>query len=221
VEPIEEWANAQRRVIEMITGLSGEQASIRVPACPAWTVRELLSHMIGLNADVLAGDEPDDHTSVWTQAQVDRRAGCDVTALLAEWRDLTEPMRAWMHDHGTRPMNDVLIHEQDLRGALGVPGAQDTPGLAALRERFAGRVADRVTELPSLALIGPGWRWASSGSPDDAAVVVRASDFDLARAVMSRRSAAQLRRWTVQGDVEPYLTGFTTLGALPDRDLSE
>ena len=66
MDAIEEWAQAQRRVIELARSLSPEQAQRRVPACPDWTVTQLLAHMVGLNADVLAGDEPEDHNAAWT-----------------------------------------------------------------------------------------------------------------------------------------------------------
>jgi uncharacterized protein (TIGR03083 family) len=220
VDEIEEWTRAQARVTELLSGLTPAEAERRVPACPAWTVRDLLSHMVGLDVDVLAGDEPDDHNATWTQRQVDERRGRDVAALLEEWAGTTEPLRAWMAAHGTRPMGDVVIHEHDLRGALGVADARDTPGLAVLRERFAGRVADRVAAagLPPLALVGETWR---SGPEDGAGAVLRASDFDLARAVLTRRSAAQLLRWTVAGDVTPYLPHLALLGPLPEADLAE
>ncbi len=218
VNEIDEWAAAQRRVIELTEGLSAERAGTRVPACPDWTVRDLLSHMVGLDADVLRGDEPDDHNSGWTQRQVDQRVHRDVAALLGEWRTHTEPLRVWMSRHGTRPLGDVIIHEQDLRGALGVPGAHDTPGLVAVRDRFVGRFAARLGDLPPIALVGTHWRWASG---DDPAVIVEADDFDLARALLTRRSARQLRHWTTRGDIEPYLDAFAILGRLPAGDLSE
>ncbi len=219
MDEIEEWTRAQARVIELTQGLSAVQAAVPVPACPDWTVRELLAHVIGLDADVLADAEDDDHNAVWTQAQVDARAGRSVAELLAEWRPMTGPMQAWMAERGTRPMGDVVIHEQDLRGALGAPGARDTPGLAVLRERFAGRVVGAVQAagLAPVALVGGSWRTG----PEDAQVVVSASDFDLARAVLSRRSAAQLRSWTTRGDVDPYLACFQTLGPLPATDLTD
>ena len=56
---------------------------------------------------------------------------------------------------------------------------------------------------------------------EDAATVLRAPDFDLARALVTRRSAAQLRAWTVRGDVGPYLDAFAMLGPLPSNDLTE
>ena len=152
---IEEWSRAQQRVIELVTGLPPERAELRVPACPDWTVRDLLSHMVGLGVDVVAGDEPDDHNEAWTGKHVTERRGRDVAALVAEWQEVAEPLRAWMRANTVRPLGDVIIHEQDLRGALGVPGGQDTEGLHAIRERFAGRLGPRVADLPPS-------RWSAS-----------------------------------------------------------
>ena len=221
MDEIEEWTRAQERVIALMEGLSDEQASRAVPACPDWTVRDLFSHMVGLGADVVAGDEPDDHNEAWTARQIDRRRDADVATLVAEWRELTDPLRGWMAEHGARPLGDVVIHEQDLRGAVGVPGGKDSEGLAAIRDRFAPRLAGRLGELPPLALVGEGWTWTSGGDPDDAHVVVQSTDFDLARALVTRRSAAQLHRWTTRGDVGPYLDAFALLGPLPAADLEE
>lgn len=220
MDGVEEWTRAQRRVIELVSGLSRDEAARKVPACPDWTVRDLLSHMVGLGVDVVAGDEPDDHNAEWTAKQVAARRDRDVAALVAEWEDVAEPLRAWMRAHTVRPLFDVVIHEQDLRGALGVPGGQDGPAWDAVRERFAARFAQRVRGLPPIALVGQRWRW----DPPDGAepeVVVTAPDFELARALLARRSEAQLRRWTTRGDIGPYLQAFAALGPLPAADLSE
>jgi uncharacterized protein (TIGR03083 family) len=221
VDAVEEWSRAQQRVIDLVADLPPDRAEVTVPACPAWTVRDLLSHMVGLGVDVVAGDEPDDHNDAWTGKHVTERAGRDVAALVAEWQAVAEPLRAYMRTTSPRPLGDVIIHEQDLRGALGVPGGQDTEGLRSIRDRFAGRFAGRVTDLPPIALVGDAWAWTSRGGADDAAVVVRAPDFDLARALQTRRSAAQLRGWTTRGDITPYLDAFAMLGPLPSADLSE
>ena len=144
MDGIVEWVDAQRRVIDLVGGLDAQQGERRVPACPDWTVRDLFSHMVGLGVDVLAGDEPNDHNATWTQRQVDERRGHDLPTLVEEWRGVTEPMQAYMRQKGTRPLGDLVIHEQDLRGALGVSGAQDTPGLAIMRDRMLRAFAHRV-----------------------------------------------------------------------------
>ena len=81
------------------------------------------------------------------------------------------------------------------------------------------RLRPRVAGLPPIALVGDDWRGPRPTTTP--AVVVRAPDFELARALMARRSAAQLRSWTVTGDVEPYLAAFAILGTLPGSDLAE
>ncbi|MCW2868070.1 MAG: hypothetical protein JWR20_2258 [Marmoricola sp.] len=222
VDEVQAWREAHERVCELVTGVPPEAAERRVPACPDWTVRDLLSHVVGLGADVLAGDEPDDHNETWTQAQVDARRDRTVEQLVAEWRGLAGDLEAWMRAHGTRPLGDVTIHEQDLRSALGVPGARDTGAFAAVRERMVGRFASRLGDLPPIALVGGSWTWTSDGGPADAAaVVVNASDFDLGRALMSRRTAQQLRSWTTRGDLAQHLGAFEVLGPLPEVPLPE
>ena len=221
MDPIQEWTAAQQRVIELVSGLSEEQAHAAVPACPDWSIRELLSHMVGLGADVLDGDEPDDHNSVWTQGQVDKRADRDIAALIEEWQTLGAPLTAWMREHSAGPLGDVAIHEQDLRGALRVAGAQDSAALADLRDTFVEQFGAKIEDLPPIALIGDSWTWTSRGNADDAETALQAGDFDLGRALLSRRSAAQLRGWTVRGDIGPYLDAFTALGDLPSENLTE
>lgn len=221
MDAIAEWTQAQQRVIELVDGIDPGVADTVVPACPDWTVRQLLAHMIGLDADVLDGNEPDDHNQVWTSAQVDARKDRRVPELLDEWRSLTAPLQEWMRQNNTRPLGDIVIHEQDLRSALDSPGAQDTEALAALRDRMAGGLDKSVRDagLPAIRLTGPSWTFTAGDEP--VAVTVEASDFDLTRAVMSRRTADQLRGWTTDGDIEPYLACFTTLGDLPATALPE
>ncbi len=221
MDAVEEWLAAYGRVTDLVGALGADEAARRVPACPDWTVRDLLSHMIGLDADVVAGDEPDDHNSTWTQRQVDARTGRPVDELLEEWRSLVGPLTTWMQEFTTRPLGDLVIHEQDLRGALDRPGARDNAGLLSLRDRMLGRFEARLGDAPPIALSGGSWEWCSSGPASDADVVVRAGEFDLARALMSRRSEAQIRRWTERGDVAPYLPAFETLGPLPTRELDD
>ncbi|MCY7395335.1 MAG: hypothetical protein LH468_04120 [Nocardioides sp.] len=114
---------------------------------------------------------------------------------------------------------DVIIHEQDLRGALGVPGARDTLGMHHVRDTLAGRRAARVEPLAPVRLRADDWTWQShDGEPG---VVLAASSYDLTRALTTRRSAAELRSWVVAGDVEPHLAAFALLGPLPAEPLPE
>lgn len=230
MDPVNQWQAAYDRVRLLVAPLDAEGLSTPVPACPGWTVRDLLSHMVGLGADVLAGNEPEDHDPAWTAGHVTARRGRGVDELLEEWAEVATPLMAWMRERDSRPLNDVIIHEQDLRGALGTPGGRDTTGVAIVRDRLAARFGRTIRTLPPIALAqndGPaegGWVWVSHGDTDDdgatgARVILRASGFDLARALASRRTADQLRGWTTRGDVEPYLDAFALLGDLPKEPL--
>jgi len=101
VDLIDEWARAQARVIELVAPLTADEAAVRVPACPDWTVRDLFSHMVGLGADVIAGDEPDDHNAAWTEKQVATRRDHDVAALVTECEGLSGRLQEWMRERGT------------------------------------------------------------------------------------------------------------------------
>lgn len=220
-DPVAQWRTTMERVSSLVESLDEAQLAARVPACPDWTARDLLSHVVGLGADVVAGDEPDDHNQEWTQRQVDVRRGRTSAELLGEWRALAEDLESWMAEHGSRPLNDVVIHEQDLRSAVDRPGARDTEAYATVRERMVGRFEGRLDGLPPIALVGPSWTWCSSGPVEQAAVVLEASDFDLGRALMSRRTPDQLRAWTTRGDVTAHLPAFAGLGELPQDPLPE
>ena len=56
MDAVMEWVHAQARVVELVEGLSSEALEVKVPACPAWTAHELVAHMIGVDADILAGN---------------------------------------------------------------------------------------------------------------------------------------------------------------------
>ena len=92
-----------------------------------------------------------------------------------------------------------------------------------VRDVMAGRIGTKVEDLPPLALVATDedWSWCSRGRVEDAAVRVEASGFDLARALVSRRTPQQLASWTVRGDVSAYLDAFAHLGPPPEQPLPE
>ena len=218
----QEWYDAHLRVCALVEEVGPEAMQQQVPACPGWTATNLLSHVVGLGHDVLAGNEPDDHDVHWTQAQVDTRVDRSPAELLAEWRGDADRLVAYLREKDTRPVNDLIIHEQDLRGALDAPGGRDTAGLKVVREVMAHRLAGRVPDLAPVRLHSDDWTWTSHGSDDqEPGVVLEASSYDLMRALTSRRTAGQLRSWVTRGDVEGYLGAFCLLGPLPQTELRE
>jgi uncharacterized protein (TIGR03083 family) len=71
------------RVDGLARGLA--DPSMPVPTCPGWTVHDVLAHLSGVVADVLAGNFAGIATEPWTLAQVEARRDASVEELLAEW----------------------------------------------------------------------------------------------------------------------------------------
>src|SRR5690606_20534749 len=116
------------RVSALVADLDPSRAETLVPATPAWTVRDLLSHLAGTPVDVVQGNTAGAASEAWTAAQVEARRDRTVTELLDEWSStwpaFAERLAALATGNpgmATILLYDVLTHEQDLRAALDEP----------------------------------------------------------------------------------------------------
>ena len=178
-----------------------------MPGCPEWTVRELLSHLTALPADVDAGRLDGAGTPPWTAAQVATRQGHSADELLAEWDKHAPALEAQLDDWGDFGwvvVWDITLHEDDMREALGLPlGDGDTQ--AKVLDGLAARAGGRVTEagLPAVTVTAGSRTWTlGDGSPAGSLAV---SDVrELARVLGGRRSDEALRSLAWSVDPEPY-----------------
>lgn len=123
------YGELRRRVIEMLRALPSDMVEKKVPHCPEWTVRETVCHMVGVPEDVLAGNMDGVTTESWTQAQVDRHKGDSLDTLLNIWESIGDTIDGLI-PHFPEPINSQFVfdsysHEQDIRHAIGAPGARD------------------------------------------------------------------------------------------------
>ena len=180
---------------DLVASLDDAQMQTPVPACPAWRVHDLLCHLVGLPGDVNAGRIEGAGTDPWTASsgrralrQHSRRAARRVGA---ERRPSVRGDHP--HDRPAAPVFDLVVHEQDLRGAIGVPGARDSAGVRWLVDIALARLASEIDEanLPALeiAMEDEGFV-AGSGDVVDRWDIER---FELFRSFAGRRSANQLR----------------------------
>jgi len=221
------WTQAQRRVVDLAASLSEEQASATVPACPDWRVKDLVAHMTGVDTDAWNGDVDEDFSDRWTDTHVRQRADTSLSDVLDEWNAVAakadELFGSAPEGLTTGMVVDVSVHEQDLRGAVGEPGAKDQPGNRVALDMFADGLDGRVREqgLPTLHVDAGAWqRTFGDGDP---AVRVAVEEFEFQRALTGRRSPAQVRAWAwsdpqASEQYEPVLSGF---GSLRSDDLVE
>src|SRR6516165_6220971 len=128
------YAALRVRVSEVVAGVEPDALERVAPATPEWTVREVLCHLVGVTDDVVNGRLDGVATDAWTAAQVDKRVGVPVDALLEEWAE-TSPqfestMRAVPDAIAGQAIFDAVTHEHDIRNGLGAPGARDSDAVA-------------------------------------------------------------------------------------------
>lgn len=218
------YRDTRNRITELVRSLSPEEVDTVAPATPEWTVREIVCHLSGVVADILAGNLDGVATDPWTAKQVDAR--CDKTAdeVLDEWAQNAPQVEAQVNNFGsagTQLVADAITHEHDIRGAVNKPGARDSDAADAALQWMVAGLGDRITEggFPALRLSAGIQEW-TLGDGDVGATAVAPNEFEVLRALIGRRSPTQVASWKWDGDAGPYL-GILAPWGLRATDLEE
>jgi uncharacterized protein (TIGR03083 family) len=221
-----------RRVVALVDGLSETDLQTTVPACPLWSVHDLVAHLCGTAeaathgaffdgaAEAWADDGLAELREAWTAGQVESRRDLDQQQLVAELerhgQALVRALRrgdpaatevpAWMIG---APVLDLAAHLDDLREALGIPPTPECPvtvfGFRGFRAWLGERIS--VTGLAPLGLMDatdPATTWVVGGEADPGATL-EAPGYELFRAISGRRRLEDVRSWSWRGDPTSYL----------------
>ena len=234
------WAydDGRRAVRAMVEDLSEDQLALIVPACPEWTVRGLVAHLVGIARDTADGayfpgavDAWRDTSLAtareeWTAGHVAAGTGWDRDDLLRALEDagsrVVSALRAGLDGPRwqlTAPVADISVHLHDLAEALDVqaPSAHAATelGFAVYRAWLGSRIVE--SGLPALCLTDGEQSW-TLGDGDPAATLT-AGRHELFRAITGRRSAAEIRDYEWEGDPTPYLAVISPY-PLPTQETS-
>ena len=196
------YRDARERIIAVARELSAEQLAANVPACPRWTVRDLLAHLAGGTADVVNNNLAGAPGEEWTQAQITARAQRDLAELLDEWDELgprwEEIARRAEHPSFIvrNPFLDTGVHEADLYGALGLP-RQPEVMYRAIAASVTPRVGEDFAGLGVFTVITPDGEYRLGAGDTEASV--RIDTYSLSRALFGRRSRTQIESWDWTG----------------------
>jgi len=171
-----DWAEVYRANVDAVCALArtldAEQLSRVVPATPDWTVHDVLAHLAGSPADLLAGRMDGAPSAAWTARHVDERAARSVDELVTEIQGSVDAVIATLEGNDSPALVwNCAVHHADLHEALGKgapPEAMWRPVLEAIAPRMLGESAEAVDEVP---------------------------DYELFRAFFSRRSRSQMTGW--------------------------
>jgi uncharacterized protein (TIGR03083 family) len=213
----------------LLEGVDEAAMEDAVPACPEWSVGDLLAHLAGVAEDAARGAYTEGAMDAWREPELAKRREEWTASHVGRLTDRTRDglLRRLRH-HGGRlvtairsgepaivdgppwlalaPVGDLSVHLGDLREALGVPADTDGPvtrfGFAGYRDWLHHRLI--TMGLPAIRL-GDGHREWTVGE-GEAVGGVTAPRHELFRMISGRRSAATIRQYDWTTDPEPYLT---------------
>lgn len=150
IEAIDNLKRCYESIDSLFADLSDDQWGVQ-SYCPDWDVKGVAMHLAAVEA-LLSGEEPGSFTESLpfdkVTAWVESAADLAPAALLARYRDTIAARRAELDTYTTAQMDlpsltpvgpqtygrfmairvfDFWIHEQDVRGPLGLPGHESGP----------------------------------------------------------------------------------------------
>ena len=203
-------ADGYRHAAARIQTLVDEQhADIEVPTCPGWTTKDVVAHLADFFTVFRAGDEGGGFAPGWADDGVKRRNDQSLAECVAEWNELIDQTPELFESRlAAVAVADVVAHEQDIRTALGKPGAQDDEHIVS-----AVQLALSFLEQQS----GPAFRVITDDldqqvGDGDPVATLRTSTFELFRALHGRRTRDQVRVMDWDGDPDRVLDRFFLFG---------
>ncbi len=190
------YAASRARLIDLAAGLDPAAAEAPVGPTPLWHVTDVYRHLAGLADDVLTGRLEGVGTPAWTAAQVEAfrdRTLADVCTAWVAAAPAFDAKLAAAGPTGVRIAGDVWNHEQDVRAAVGLRGIRDDWAAAALARNYVPLVTERWADhpdAPSVDVVVDGERLRFG--PGEPELTLRATSYEFVRAVVGRRSYAQL-----------------------------
>lgn len=211
----------RRRVSDLVRALDADAVRTRVPACPDWTVHQLVAHMSGIPEALTSGSFPAGDTQAWLDGLVIERQDVPVLELLDRWEACAAGTSAIIDGGAHQLFIDAISHEHDLRGAVGQPGARGSAEVRATVQLLLDLLAPAISDagLGALVVDSGEVRWASQFARPGC--TLRVDPWEAIRVLQSRRTADEVRALPLSGDVEPYLAVLHDHSPLPESSLGE
>jgi uncharacterized protein (TIGR03083 family) len=211
------YRDTRMRVTDLVLSIDAESLAAPVPACPEWSVADVVYHLVAGAEDVLAGRLTGPPSDAHTASQVRRHRGKPMVDMTSRWTDLAvrlEPLIA--AGNGWPVVIDVVSHEHDIRGAVGRPGERDSAAVHHSADALCRRAIGVPVPIRVVWENGEG-RLGSGVGPE---LVLHTSRFETVRWRLGRRSRAQMRQFDWTGDAIAVIAHLAVFGPT-SRDIIE
>jgi uncharacterized protein (TIGR03083 family) len=210
------YQETRQRIVELMSGVDDPAWSAAVAACPGWSVRDVVAHLAAVAEDSVHGRLAGPPTDEETAAQIARFSEDDMAGILAAWTDAASQLEHMAQTAGVKPpLGDVVVHEHDIRDAVGRPGARDFAAVWCASDLL---LTSLRTPVPLCVTVEDGeYR---SGPDGPAEIQLRTTRFEALRWRTGRRSRAQLAAMNWSGDPTPVIDHLYIFGPA-DADIIE
>ncbi|MEX1218106.1 MAG: hypothetical protein WEA11_06290 [Acidimicrobiales bacterium] len=215
-EPLASY-NAIRDRMMAIAFDNASALTTTVPACPDWTATQLLLHCMSLPVAIGAGDLPSGDPNGWIDGLVQSHDGRSLEEIQTLWLGADDTVAGMLNGGMTLLLDDLSVHEHDLRGALGIPD-HDALDIDLAVPGAAASVAPGLTEagLGSIEVRANGQTWRSHDA--EPTWVIETTPWEATRALFSRRTANELR---ALGGTDAHIAVINAHLPLPTTSLNE
>jgi len=211
------YLDTHDRLVVLLGELDSAELDRPVPACPGWSVFDVVAHLTAVAQDILAGRLTSPPTDQETAAQVARFRGRPFDQLLAEWDTKAGPLAEMVSAARAWPaVSDIAAHEQDIRAATDRPGARDSDVVRLCSARLVTGlrppVPVRVTVEDAEFFAGPD---GPLDGADTEVLALRTTRFEAFRWRLGRRSRGQLVALDWSSDPAAVIDHLAIFGPSP------
>ncbi len=190
-KPLESYRAVRNELINALASVDDRTATMIVPACPQWTVKDVVAHVCGLNAELLADVPGPLGSDEATTRQVRDRASADLKQVIDEWQSMANAIDARLSADDAKArafLADLVVHVYDLAEVLDQPTLEAANATPAAAHRYVPLLQQQVADQLGVALTveladGTTWAPAELGHPK---VTLRTSPHAFLRGVTGR-----------------------------------
>ncbi len=193
-------------LISQLERLDGAAASSVVPACPEWSVKDVVAHICGLNVELLAGVPFQTIGSEEaTSRQVDDRQHLSLDEVISEWLSVAPSIdELFKADTNVAAalLADLVVHAYDLHELILQDITVAATAIPLSAQRYAGRLQTRLAAEMNVGLTVDFADLAACAAPDldggDAATL-RTSALPFVRGVTGRLTRGEVEAfdWSI------------------------
>ncbi len=209
------YREQRRALLALVHSMTTEELGTVVPATPAWTVHDVVSHLVGITADLNALRFDVADADAWTARQVEERRTATVAELDAEWEAeagrFEEGLRLLGYELGSHYVGDLLQHSQDVREAVGGDRIGDDLALVVALDFYVDHFSQALTGDDVGAVVVRVGEEAWTAGAGEVVATVTGGRFGLFRAFGGRRTEAEVRALAWTGDVDrvlPFVSAY-------------